>query len=47
MYGTDLRRQETLRLRIKDNDFDRKDIIVQLSYIEECQRFYEVAIQGT
>jgi hypothetical protein len=47
MYGTDLRRQETLRLRIKDNDFDRKDIIVQLSYIEERPRFHELAIQRT
>jgi integrase len=47
MYGTGLRLQETLRLRIKDIDFGRKDIIVQHSHIKECQRFHEVAIQQT
>jgi integrase len=67
MYGAGLDLQETFRLRIKDIDFGRKEIIVRQgkgnkdritmlaekivplfhSYIEECQRFYEVAIQRT
>jgi integrase len=67
MYGAGLRRQKTLRLRIKDIDFGRKKIIVRQGkgyedritmllkkrvplfhfYMEECQHFYEAAIQQT
>jgi integrase len=49
MYGAGLRLMEAMRLRVKDRITMLPKKIAPLfhSHIEECQRFYEVAIQRT